>query len=324
MIIHDDEYVNILSYAIKRNKVRNYVFDRLEYSLQDINIHQNCINDIIKILIDIYNKEGMTGIQLTEMITLFQNEWRPHLNRAYLQDYEELRWEFMAKEVLFKIKPTAQNFGRCLDVGCGRGCITKSLVSHGHATTAIGIDAIKFKGEWRERRTGKQLPQFHHVPIQDFGNWLSEFDDFDTVFLFYVLHHSKDYWVVRTLTELYKHLKPGGQIIILEDALFIEEIEEDGDFNADRKRMLAEWRQWANNDHPYNLSIGFDVQVVLDFVAVQILAGFAAVSMPCNYKTSPEWERMFEEVGFTVTQKINLGFPLKRDIDVPQAVFVLK
>lgn len=324
MIIHENDFMNILSCAIKREKAFNYVQNRLEFSLQDIGIEKDCFDDIANILLDIYSKKELTGAELSQKISQFQKEWRPHLNRAYLWDYERLRWEFIATQILDKVKTETHDFGRCLDIGCGRGCITESLVAKNYARYATGIDSVDFKGEWRERRTGTERLSFEYVPVQDFGSWISECKGFDTVFLFYVLHHSTDYWASRTLSEILRCINKRGQIIVLEDSLFMEEIEEHNQLNKNSQRIITEWRQWAENEHPYNRSVGFDIQVILDFVAVQMLAGFKDVNMPFNYKIASEWENIFKEVGLTVSQKMNLGFPNKRDIDVPQAVFILK
>ena len=76
-------------------------------------------------------------------------------------------------------------------------------------------------------------------------------------------------------------------------------------------------------DEPFCRSICFDVQVILDFVAVQLLAGFCNVSMPNNYKPSKEWLKLFDQIGFKLLKEVNIGFPSHRDIDVPQALFIL-
>jgi len=321
MITYADEYAEMLSCAMKRSIVRTYALSRLDISLKEIGIDTDCVTRITKILIDIFNDECFTSAKLSDLILQFQKDWRPHLYRAYFGDYESIRWNFIVNLVLNKLGSFKNNLGRCLDIGCGRGCITESLVSHGRAASAWGIDVIDFSSEWRERKKVIGTLRLDKVPLQNIGDWLRVSEKFDTVFLFYVLHHSNDYWAARTIREVRQYLKRGGIIVVLEDSLLTDK---DPDQENDPYKLTPDWRQWIRNDRPYCLSAGFDVQVILDFVAVQLLAGFREVSMPCNYKLGSDWEKMFDEVGLSVVKKINLGFPKMRDIDVPQAVFILK
>ncbi len=321
MITCAEDYADILSCAMKRSNVRTYALSRLEVTLGEIGIDTDCVKQITRILLEIFNDEQFTAKKLSELISKFHSEWEPHLYRAYFSDYESIRWKFISNLVIDKLGSIKSNLGRCLDVGCGRGCVTESLISQGYAASAWGIDAVDFSGHWKERRSGKGGLQFKKVPIQHIGGWLKVSEKFDTVFLFYVLHHSNDYWAARTIREIRRYLKPDGIVVVLEDSLLTDK---DSDSKNDPYNLTIAWRQWAANDLPYCLSVGFDIQVVLDFVAVQLLAGFREVSMPCNYKLGSEWEKMFHDVGYTVVKKINLGFPARRDIDVPQAVFIMK
>ena len=87
----------------------------------------------------------------------------------------------------------------------------------------------------------------------------------------------------------------------------------------------GEW--WASHcpkGMPYPLTPGYNAQVLLDFVAVQLLAGYADVGMPCNYRKGGDWTKIFGEAGFSVSRVLNIGFPKARDIDVPQALFELR
>ena len=58
------------------------------------------------------------------------------------------------------------------------------------------------------------------------------------------------------------------------------------------------------------------------FVAVQLLAGFEEVRMPCHYRTGASWKDFFGKLGYQVIQTGNIGFPANRDIAVPQGFFV--
>jgi hypothetical protein len=137
--------------------------------------------------------------------------------------------------------------------------------------------------------------------------------------MFYVLHHSSTYWVNRTLSALSTALHSAGTLAIIEDSLIYQDTPQ-----ADPEGLFNQWKVWTENTNVYDLSVGYDVQVILDFVAVQLLANFSDVEMPCNYQTGNGWTSQFLQLGFDVSQAVNIGFPKNRDIDVPQALFMLK
>lgn len=326
MKAYASDYAHMLGCAMKRTEVRKYVLRQLVASLGGIGIGTDCVNEITRILMEIYRDPSFTGQRLVEIVSKFRNDWELHLHRSYFGDYEQIRWEFVENMVLSIFPSVTANLGRCLDIGCGRGCITESFVSNGYSGFTYGIDAVDFWTDWRERcaslrMVGRGTLKFKQVTVDNLGDWLRVSEKFDTAFLFYVLHHTTDYWAARLIRELKQNLNPEGTIVILEDSLLTNT---ELDSVNDPDKLADKWNQWARNDRPYYLSVGYDIQVVLDFVAVQLLAGFFEVSMPCNYKLGSEWEKMFKELGLTVVKKVNLGFPTRRDIDVPQAVFVLK
>jgi SAM-dependent methyltransferase len=314
-----DEYVELLSCAMGRGAARSYVIARLEASLTDIAIERSCIDAIVLLLVELVASPMLSGRQLSEKVEAFQGAWRPHLNRAYLNDYEVARWRFINTFVMGRLAE-GTSLGRCLDIGCGRGCVTSSIVANGFASEAVGIDTADFTSEWRERRSASRGGQrFERVSLRDLDEWLSCSGTFDTILLFYVLHHSDDYFSARTATALRRSLRPGGRVIVLEDSLVLGK-----EPLADPSGLSPQWCEWANLQKLYPLSVGHDVQAVLDFVAVQLLAGFSDVRMPANYKLGSEWVEFFSKVGYRTVQIENIGFPDDRDIDVPQALFVLR
>lgn len=315
---YEDQYFHLLSSAMRRGITNKYVLSQLSSSLGRIGIDQKCVLIIINLLVELSFHE-INGQELFDRVTQFQAEWRPHLNRAYLEQYEETRWDYV-QEFVFKNLDSTEKLGRCLDVGCGRGCITSKLIQEGSANEVIGIDEVNYSAEWHERvaSAGKAV-RFDHVSPSDLDSWLREVGSFDTIFMFYVLHHSHEYWAAHTLHTLRKNLKPNGRLIVVEDSLV-----SDNPPKSDPYSLYEKWLEWSNAENQYCLSASFDIQAVLDFVAVQLLAGFKDVHMPCCYRLGSEWIEIFNSVGYNVTNSVNIGFPDGRDIDVPQALFEMQ
>jgi hypothetical protein len=114
-------------------------------------------------------------------------------------------------------------------------------------------------------------------------------------------------------------MAPDCRLVILEDSYSAELAAK-----HDHDGIAGLWASLGAASHVYALTDGFHIQTVLDFVAVQLLACFGDVEMPCTYRRMTEWESLFVQLGFRIERSVYLGFPQARDIDVPQAYFVLR
>jgi 2-polyprenyl-3-methyl-5-hydroxy-6-metoxy-1,4-benzoquinol methylase len=316
----NEDYIAQLRAAVRSETVRRFVKSRLTESLTQIGIDPGCIGDIHEILESLWYRRKLTLESLLEARTTFQSSWRVHLNRTYFIEYEGLRWSYLEELIFNDIDPDIR-LGRCLDIGCGRGWLTSKLLTSGKADSVLGIDAAAYLPEWNERLAQAKTPglKFEQVPIGRFSDWAQAQARFDTVLMLYVLHHSNDFWAVKTLDALRYAMSPLSRLIVLEDSCSTAVAP-----RYDRGNIGPLWAELASSSRVYGLTDAFHIQMVLDFVAVKLLADFDAVDMACTYKRVDEWTRLFQELGFEIERVVYLGFPRNRDIDVPQSYFVLK
>jgi len=315
-----EDYIAQLQVAMRSDVARRFIRTRLTESLLLINIDPVCIAAIHSVLEFLAYRQRITPESLAVVGEKFQKAWRVHLNRTYFIEYETLRWPYLRDYVLKDIDPNIR-LGRCLDTGCGRGWLTSQLVISRLADSAMGIDAAGYESEWKERLAQFKGPglDFVRVPVGDFGDWTQRQAKFDTILMLYVLHHSTEYWAVTTLQMLQQVMSPVSKLIIVEDSCSTN-----APAKHDRDNINGLWASIASSSQIYALTDAFHIQIVLDFVAVQLLANFGDVDMPCTYKKVDEWEHLFDRLGFSVQKAVYLGFPKERDIDVPQSYFVLK
>lgn len=100
-------------------------------------------------------------------------------------------------------------YGKVLDFGCGSGVMLPFLAQHSQHVTAIDIDLLPLE------RVRKHIPLSANVEVLDTSHIsISQFTraSFDLINALDVLEHVSD--LPRTLSELIRLLKPGGQLII--------------------------------------------------------------------------------------------------------------
>jgi hypothetical protein len=191
-------------------------------------------------------------------------------------------------------------------------------VREGICSAATGIDAREFGPDWEDVKSLCPDVSFCSVDVDQISAWLEQAPKPDVVLLSWVLHHSPPSDVVATLKALRTGI-PGVRIVVIEDTGFPNQA------CAEDPHGFGEgWSAWLRSCDEYRLSCGWSVQALLDFVAVQILARYSDVSMPCNYQRSSDWVSLFDHVGFHVTSMKYIGFPEGRDIAVPQGLFILE
>jgi len=311
-------YIQLLHQAIRDPLAWSYIARRLSLSLQNIGIAHECILDIISILQQ-FETPKCEEIDVGSDLLNFQKKWRRHLDRVYFSDYESLRFPFLKTNVFDAIQ-SDYNLGSCLDVGCGRGCLSGQILKQGFANKVVGIDQANFESEWRERTIESSTANlsFAMVPIDGLRIWLETQQLFDTFLMCYVLHHSNEYWTVRTLLDIQQAMTKKSRLIIVEDSFFST-----AEAKHDPFHIVPLWISLCSTSKIYTTTSAYHIQTVLDFVAVQFLANFNEVDMSCNYKTSEDWIEMFKKLNFNICTSEYIGFPNNRDIDVPQSFFVL-
>jgi SAM-dependent methyltransferase len=137
-------------------------------------------------------------------------------------------WNWYARTLPFKDQYFAKRFGAqilrlsglprsapltVLDFGCGPGFLYDHVRANGATWTYIGADFSPDSARQLAERAGAD-PQFggaHHLtglptPLQTGA--------LDAAFLVEVVEHVKDDYLVPTLQEMHRLLKPGGQLVI--------------------------------------------------------------------------------------------------------------
>lgn len=101
------------------------------------------------------------------------------------------------------------NFHKVLDLGCGRGRHTLLFAENGFETTGMDVSESavestqKLLADHGQKCVIKQA-DMRQIPFED--------ESFDAVFSYLTLHHSDTKGVASALNEIYRILKPNGEV----------------------------------------------------------------------------------------------------------------
>ena len=281
------DVVNVLS----NNQIKEFVISSLIESMTNLGFSKELMDEFLG---------NIDKLDLDKFISKYSKE----LGKIELGHFfGELVPAYFNKNVVVEVP----DYGKVLDLGCGRGTLIQELIKRGKNIEIVGID-IKETPEWSKLRSEKVI--FQVVQESDFL-FVLEKEQPDSVAVTWVLHHMEYDEQKRYIESLYKALKPDATIVVLEDS-YSETLKPESGENRYRDFM-------KNNKEDRQKIMG-----VLDWVANRVFSMRTSMPVPFAYRTLEGWRKIFEEAGFKTTKMRFLGFPDNRDINNPQSLIVLQ
>ncbi len=281
----------MISDLLKDKNVHDYVVKNLRASLSSIGFSENLISELC---------ENLKNLEVNK----FGEKYSDELNKIYsIGFFQRLVPQYFSHNVVPEI-PAANEV---LDLGCGTGILAKILVEENKFQHITGIDLHPYP-EWELFKNPKIT--FKVVAEKDFFDFLST-EKPDTATLTWVLHHMEHDEQERYVGYLYKVLKPGAQLVILEDS-YSTELSPENDIGVHDSFMK------------FNEEDRYKIMGVYDWVANKVLAQRYKVNIPMTYRTLEEWEKLFSNNGFKILRKKFIGFPNNRDINTPQSLLIVR
>lgn len=309
-----DAYLERLVFAYSHDEVQSYVRWSLATSLLDIGFSSDFIADILKLLNAIVDKHRLGHFR--KLSKKFLLKWSAHLDIIYGIKFEKFRASYFL-DCVFDFFQTDRTKS-VLDLGCGRGYISRLILDTFEVASVIGIDDVSFDKDWRHLEREKAL-SFQVVHIDEQAAWLAKQPAYSTILIAWVFHHSAPSDVRKALLSI-RSAQPDAQLIILEDSVDLGVLPQRDPFDLHPEWVrLHEQEVTHTNTAPFRNNAQC-AHAVLDFVAVQLLARYHQVNMPQNYQPASVWRALLAECGYSRIQSRYIGFPTGRDIAVPQLV----
>lgn len=271
-------------------KLKKYIFIDIQSSLHSIGFSKRFTKDLIKALEE-------------DRIQKFRREHREEIKKKYAIGFrQKIAPDFLENEVIPHIPPSKF----IMDIGCGTGALSYRLSKYDRFKKIIGVDIAKYP-EWKLFYNSKM--EFAQIDPNSFEKVLKSYQP-HTITLTWSLHHMPATMQKKYLQKIHEALPRGGKVIVLEDAYSIEKNPLNG---------VKIWKRFMK----LNQNERQKVMSVLDWIANKVLSGRRKIPMPYSFRTVEEWTKLCMAVGLRVKSRF-LGFPDKRDINVPQALLVLE
>lgn len=232
----------------------------------------------------------------------FHHRHGEELRRVYLEGFfGRVALDFHDRFVV----PEVPRCARLVDLGCGAGLLARRIAESGRAGHVTGIDLAECPS-WGAL-AGPRLA-FEVVGPSDFVPFLRRARP-DVVIVTWALHHLTWDEQERYLRSLRGALRPGARVVALEDSMSEVLSPEAGVELHDRFAQLHPPQRMA-------------VLAAYDWVT-NIFLERRAMPLPAAYRTLEGWCALGARLGFRVVRQRYLGFPAERDVNSPQALFVL-
>lgn len=295
------------------NHVFDYVVQSLQITLRDIDLSKAFCDRISDFLVHLRRKIPNRDIFNAAFLSI-TDKWKFELRSKYSEQYELCRQNYFKRFIFDMFK--AKGKIKLLDMGCGKGLVSQLFMEQGLASDIWGIDIdLEFESFWKEISRNIEHLNFTHIN----GNltfWLDK-HHFQYVILFWVLHHSTPEQVLSSLKALSDTQNEGLRLVLIEDSFPLS-----GQIESDPNSFFSEWKGLANLGRNVGRNLTWEVQALLDFIAVKILARYHEVGMAFNYMDVESWVELLKKFNFILEGSKFIGFPPGRDIAVPQSALV--
>lgn len=276
--------------ALQNEKVKDFVYSNLRESLAYLGFGAELINDLLS------NLQNLD-------IESFWNKHKEELDKIFTIGFlQHIAPEYFKTHVIPEIKKCK----KIVDIGCGTGILAKILAETGRFDEIVGIEIIPYP-EWK-MFTNEKI-SFEVVQEEKLEEFLVQ-EQPDSVVLTWVLHHMEYDQQVRYMQRVYDVLKPGAQVIILEDA-----------YSTVLEPLLG--KELHDKFMHLTLEERHAITGINDWTANRILGQRAMVPVPFGYRTVEEWKEMFSKIGYKNTYEKYIGFP-DRDVYNPQSTIVFE
>jgi SAM-dependent methyltransferase len=274
----------------ENQNLKEYIFSNFRQSLSDINLNANLIESLIV---------SVENFKIDEFIKTNESELDKLFTKGF---YSGVALDNFTKYIL----PEIQGAKNIMDVGCGSGGLVRLISKVNREVSVIGVDIHPY-AEWKE-----PAPENAQLIIADqleLKKLLANIKP-DLILLTWVFHHMSTEEQLSYLGLIAEACSKGSRVIVLEDSYSNSLTPETG------HRIYEKFIIWTEEKR--QLIMAFN-----DWVANCVLGRRMDMPVPFTFRTMEAWIKLFERFDFQIKRSRFIGFPKERDVNNPQALFVL-
>jgi SAM-dependent methyltransferase len=189
-----------------------------------------------------------------------------------------------------------------MDVGAGSMALGKEMALDNPDKEIIGTDPYDYHEEHGIGNLAFRLqPDPLEIPGENPGT-VAEDNSADAIVMNAVLHHVSPEFMDAFLKEIYRVLKPGGVVLLVEDTyseiLPVENDEADNELTAELLRLV----------HEHGDEFARQYLAVNDWWSNILVQGYTGMPMPYNFHSTEDWQAIFARHGLSLSHAQHHGF----------------
>jgi len=183
-------------------------------------------------------------------------------------------------------------FKKVIDFGCGTNELGKNLARDKNKKV-IGMDVIDYKENFNNKNLSYvKMKSPFDIPI----------NNFDLIIMNGVIHHVDICHLDKLLHNISKKLKITSRVLLFEDSWSNQEFFKDKDLDNKNNEKLFEIQK-KYGDESVRIIYSF-----FDWIGNILTRNLQGISMPYNFNSDIDWEKIFLRKKMVLEKKINIGF----------------
>lgn len=216
----------------------------------------------------------------------FHGDYYKSIIDSYIPKRYSITFKYINKILNLK------KFKRIVDFGCGTNDLGR-IIAEDKKKTVIGVDIINYSNNFKKKNLKYiKIKDPCDVPVKSF----------DLLILNGVIHHVDICYLDKLLSNIQKKMTSKSRVLLFEDSWSKIKLFKDKDLDIVSTKKL----QKLNIKYGDNAIIA--IYSFLDWIGNILARNLRNISMPYNFNSDEDWEKIFSRKGMKLVKKLNIGF----------------
>jgi len=266
------------------------------------------INYTKQLLVERYVRFGFKKKEIVRILSYLQGNKKklPDKNRRFINKkllnfhgtyYSSIIANYIPKRYSITLKYinkilNLKKFKKVVDFGCGTNDLGR-IIAKDEKKIVIGMDVINYSNNFKQKNLKYiKMKNPYDIPVKNF----------DLLILNGVIHHVDICHLDKLLFNIQKKMSSKSRVLLFEDSWSKKKLLKDKDLDNKSSKKLLELGD------KYGDKAIIAIYAFLDWIGNILARNLKNISMPYNFNSDEQWEKIFLRKGMKLDKKINIGF----------------